>query len=234
MAARRPKKPAPTAAPAPAPDEDEAPEVEIDEPADGAAEPGDVAAAAEPSDAAADDEEDETPGGRALVSFDPLQRYLTEIRRYPLLSREEETALAKQYLESGDIDAAYKLVTGNLRLVVMIAREYQRATRNLLDLIQHEHRTRFAGGLEPRGLPLLTNPVGAAQRRLVCADVAHGDTEFTGDLLDESRLSNLARACDDLHEPPRLDEPLGENGTLRALEVSLSFTHYIEYFYSAS
>src|SRR5262249_24676063 len=35
-----------------------------------------------------------------------------------------------------DVDAAYKLVTGNLRLVVMIAREYQRATRNLLDLIQ--------------------------------------------------------------------------------------------------
>ena len=143
MAARRPKKSAPPAAPTPAPDEpakdeDEAPELEIDEPAaDGAAEPGDVAAAAaEPSDAAADNEEDEAPGGRALVSFDPLQRYLTEIRRYPLLSREEETALAKQYLEGGDIDAAYKLVTGNLRLVVMIAREYQRATRNLLDLIQ--------------------------------------------------------------------------------------------------
>ncbi len=32
--------------------------------------------------------------GGALVPFDPLQRYLTEIRRYPLLSREEEHALA--------------------------------------------------------------------------------------------------------------------------------------------
>ena len=74
--------------------------------------------------------------GRALVPFDPLQRYLTEIRRYPLLSREEEKELAIRYKEQQDVEAAYKLVTGNLRLVVMIAREYQRATRNLLDLIQ--------------------------------------------------------------------------------------------------
>jgi RNA polymerase sigma-32 factor len=80
------------------------------------------------------DEEDSSGGG--LVPFDPLQRYLTEIRRYPLLSREEEKELAIQYLKDQDVDAAYKLVTGNLRLVVMIAREYQRATRNLLDLIQ--------------------------------------------------------------------------------------------------
>ncbi|MBI4490214.1 MAG: RNA polymerase factor sigma-32 [Deltaproteobacteria bacterium] len=74
--------------------------------------------------------------GKALVPFDTLQRYLAEIRRYPLLSREEEHRVAVQYKEFGDIEAAYKLVTSNLRLVVMIAREYQRAFRNLLDLIQ--------------------------------------------------------------------------------------------------
>ncbi len=142
MAARRPKKPAPTAAPTPSPDapvndEDEPADLEVEGPVEDAAEPGDdVAAVAEPSAAVADEEEDETAGGRGLVRFDPLQRYLTEIRRYPLLSREEEVALAVRYQEGGDIDAAYKLVTGNLRLVVMIAREYQRATRNLLDLIQ--------------------------------------------------------------------------------------------------
>lgn len=73
---------------------------------------------------------------RALVPFDPLQRYLTEIRRFPLLSREEEHQLAVQYKEYGNIEAAYKLVTSNLRLVVMIAREYQKAFKNLLDLIQ--------------------------------------------------------------------------------------------------
>jgi RNA polymerase sigma-32 factor len=74
--------------------------------------------------------------GKALVPFDPLQRYLSEIRRFHLLSREEEHRLAVEYKEYGNVEAAYKLVTANLRLVVMIAREYQRAFKNLLDLIQ--------------------------------------------------------------------------------------------------
>lgn len=72
----------------------------------------------------------------AVVSYDPLQRYLTEIRRYALLSRDEEHRLAVRYAERQDIEAAYRLVTANLRLVVMIAREYQHAVRTLLDLIQ--------------------------------------------------------------------------------------------------
>ena len=73
---------------------------------------------------------------KALVPFDPLQRYLSEIRRFKILSREEEHDLAVQYKEYGELEAAYKLVTANLRLVVMIAREYQKAFKNLLDLIQ--------------------------------------------------------------------------------------------------
>ena len=73
---------------------------------------------------------------KSLVPFDSLQRYLADIRRYPLLNREEERRLAVEYKELGNLEAAYKLVTANLRLVVMIAREYQRAFRNLLDLIQ--------------------------------------------------------------------------------------------------
>jgi RNA polymerase sigma-32 factor len=72
----------------------------------------------------------------SLVPFDPLQRYLSEIRRYPLLTREEEHDLAIRYQSDHDVEAAYRLVTGNLRLVVMIAREYQRSFRALLDLIQ--------------------------------------------------------------------------------------------------
>jgi RNA polymerase sigma-32 factor len=72
----------------------------------------------------------------ALVPVDPLGRYLAEIRRFPLLSREEETVIAKRYRETGDPEAAFKLVTGNLRLVVKIAHQFARATRNLLDLIQ--------------------------------------------------------------------------------------------------
>ena len=77
----------------------------------------------------------EEPSG-ALVPFDALQSYLSEIRRYPLLTREEEHELAVQYKQFGDIEAAYRLVKSNLRLVVMIAREYERAFRNLLDLVQ--------------------------------------------------------------------------------------------------
>jgi RNA polymerase sigma-32 factor len=95
---------------------------------------------AEPTEAGAplvaDEEDDEDDKSTDLVRYDPLQRYLSEIRRYPLLSREEEHALAVRYKEEEDLDAAYRLVTANLRLVVMVAREYQRAFRNLLDLVQ--------------------------------------------------------------------------------------------------
>src|SRR5687768_2622956 len=78
---------------------------------------------------------------KALIPFDPLQRYLAEIRRFPLLSREEEHKLAVEFKEFGNIEAAYRLVTGNLRLVVMIAREYQKALKSLLDLIQEGNRS---------------------------------------------------------------------------------------------
>ncbi len=69
--------------------------------------------------------------------YDPLRAYLEEIKRYPLLSREEETQLAIRYKEKGDLEAAYKLVTSNLRLVVKIAMDFQRHwMQNLMDLIQ--------------------------------------------------------------------------------------------------
>ncbi len=71
-----------------------------------------------------------------LIPYDPLQRYLMDIRRFKLLTREEEKELAIR-AKKGDREAAYKLVTSNLRLVVKIALEYQRYwTRSLLDLIQ--------------------------------------------------------------------------------------------------
>jgi RNA polymerase sigma-32 factor len=73
----------------------------------------------------------------ALVKFDPLQRYLAEISKYKLLTREQEIELGKRVLEEGDTEAAYVLVTANLRLVVKIALEFQRVwMQNLLDLIQ--------------------------------------------------------------------------------------------------
>ena len=69
--------------------------------------------------------------------YDPLRRYLFEIGKYGLLTREEETALAVKYKEKDDQDAAYRLITSNLRLVVKIAMEFQHFwMKNLLDLIQ--------------------------------------------------------------------------------------------------
>ncbi len=74
---------------------------------------------------------------KSLVKFDPLQRYLSEISRYTLLTREEEKKYGARVQEDGDKDAAYVLVTSNLRLVVKIALEFQRVwMQNLLDLIQ--------------------------------------------------------------------------------------------------
>ena len=73
---------------------------------------------------------------RSLARLDPLTIYINDIKRYPLITREEEHELAVEYLKSGDLDAARRLVTANLRLVVKIAHEYRRAHRNLLDLIQ--------------------------------------------------------------------------------------------------
>ncbi|MDY6905256.1 MAG: RNA polymerase factor sigma-32 [Thermodesulfobacteriota bacterium] len=74
---------------------------------------------------------------RSLVKLDPLQRYLKEVSRYNLLTREEEIDLGKKIQEEGDQEAAYILATSNLRLVVKIALEFQRVwMQNLLDLIQ--------------------------------------------------------------------------------------------------
>lgn len=73
----------------------------------------------------------------SIAPYDPLQRYLMEISRHKLLTKEEEYRLAAQYRETKDSYSAYKLVTSNLRLVVKIALEFHRAwVMNLLDLIQ--------------------------------------------------------------------------------------------------
>jgi RNA polymerase sigma-32 factor len=75
-------------------------------------------------------------GSTALARRDPLAAYMSEARRYPLLTREEEHELAVRWIEQGDVDAGKQLVTSNLRLVVKIAHEYRRGFQNLLDLVQ--------------------------------------------------------------------------------------------------
>lgn len=74
--------------------------------------------------------------GTGVASQSPLQLYLKEIARYPLLSPEEEYELARKHHEEGDIKAAHRLITANLRLVVKIANDFRKVQTNLLDLIQ--------------------------------------------------------------------------------------------------
>ena len=54
-----------------------------------------------------------------------LSRYLQDIRKFPMLTAEEELALSRAWREKGDVDAAHKLVTSHLRLVAKIAMGYR-------------------------------------------------------------------------------------------------------------
>jgi RNA polymerase sigma-32 factor len=54
-----------------------------------------------------------------------LSRYLTEIRKFPMLAKDEEFMLAKRWKEHGDPEAAHRMVTSHLRLVAKIAMGYR-------------------------------------------------------------------------------------------------------------
>ena len=76
-------------------------------------------------------------GTKAVTpSRDSIQMYLQEIRKYPVLSREDELVLAKKYYETKDPAAAQALVTANLRFVVKVAAEYSKFGARLIDLVQ--------------------------------------------------------------------------------------------------
>jgi RNA polymerase sigma-32 factor len=74
--------------------------------------------------------------GREIAPADPVTQYLNEIRRYPLLTKDEELALAKKYYETKDPTAAQALITSNLRFVVKVAAEYSKFGARMIDLIQ--------------------------------------------------------------------------------------------------
>src|SRR3954453_5293693 len=66
------------------------------------------------------------PAALPILTADPgFTHYLEEIRRFPMLERQEEYMLAKRWREHGDRDAAHKLITSHLRLVTKIARDYR-------------------------------------------------------------------------------------------------------------
>jgi RNA polymerase sigma-32 factor len=68
--------------------------------------------------------------------YDPLARYIHEIRRFPPVSRDEELQLARRHRDQKDPEATKRLITAHLMLVVKLALMYRRAIRNVMDLIQ--------------------------------------------------------------------------------------------------
>jgi RNA polymerase primary sigma factor len=71
----------------------------------------------------------------AAQTTDALALFMREVRRHPLLTREEEVELA-QRIEQGDAEARERMINSNLRLVVSNARRYEGLGLPLLDLIQ--------------------------------------------------------------------------------------------------
>lgn len=70
------------------------------------------------------------------VVADSLRLYMTEIRKFPLLSEEQEHATAVAFFEDKDLTAAHTLITSNLRFVVKIAYEFRHYGLKMLDMIQ--------------------------------------------------------------------------------------------------
>ncbi len=79
--------------------------------------------------------EEEVPQVEEYSTGDPVRMYLREIGKVPLLTQEEEQALAKR-IAQGDQEAAKQMTEANLRLVVSIAKRYVGRGMQLLDLIQ--------------------------------------------------------------------------------------------------
>src|SRR6266536_1984990 len=75
-----------------------------------------------------------------ILTAEPgLTHYFEEIRRFPMLERQEEYMLAKRWREDGDRDAAQKLVTSHLRLVAKIAKSYRGYGLPIADIISEGH-----------------------------------------------------------------------------------------------
>src|SRR3954469_10679070 len=98
-----------------------------------------AAAGAPQAEASADAESGAEPAPTvepSLSDYSTIGAYLHELRRYPLMTREEEHVVAVRFCKDHEPALASRLITANLRLVVKIAQEYRRAHRNILDLIQ--------------------------------------------------------------------------------------------------
>jgi RNA polymerase sigma-32 factor len=70
------------------------------------------------------------------IVSDSLSLYLAEIRKFSVLSEEDEHRVAVKFFEEKDLEAAHTLITANLRFVVKVAGEYRHYGLKILDLIQ--------------------------------------------------------------------------------------------------
>jgi RNA polymerase sigma-32 factor len=70
------------------------------------------------------------------VVADSLRLYMNEIRKFPLLSEEEEHRYAVSFFKDKQLTAAHSLITSNLRFVVKVAYEFRHYGLKMLDLIQ--------------------------------------------------------------------------------------------------
>jgi len=73
---------------------------------------------------------------RLPIVSDSLSLYLAEIRKFSVLSEEEEHRYAVKFFEQKDLEAAHTLITSNLRFVVKVAGEYRHYGLKMIDLIQ--------------------------------------------------------------------------------------------------
>jgi len=71
-----------------------------------------------------------------LTQHNSIDRYMASINRYSLLSRGQETEIARRYRKTGDAHASHQLICANLRFVVRIAHEFAGYKVPLIDLIQ--------------------------------------------------------------------------------------------------
>lgn len=73
---------------------------------------------------------------KSLTTSDPLHVYLNEIRKYNVMTREQEQEVARRYYDNKDPQAAQELIKSNLRFVVKVAAEYSKFGAKMIDLIQ--------------------------------------------------------------------------------------------------
>lgn len=105
--------------------------------------PTEIDDAATPLDVATEDSylpaEISVPGSSSQLpatNKNLLTMYLNEVRKYPVLSKEEEQKVAKKFYDTKDPAAGELLVKSNLRFVVKVAAEYSKFSNRMIDLIQ--------------------------------------------------------------------------------------------------